>query len=414
MTEAIVLGAGMVGISTALALQERGMSVLVIDRRGPGEETSFGNAGVIQMEARAPYALPRDLRTLIRYALGRSNGLRYDLGGLAGQVGALWSYYRNSAPARHRRIEAAYAPIVARAAQDHQDWITATGLDTQIRRTGLGEIYDTPQGFDAAARASETMAERHGLALRCISGNDLRREENALTRAPEGAVIWGDSWSCASPGAVVQAFARLFEARGGEILRAQVTRAAPKSGGWRVEAGQVLGAQHLVVALGPWSPAFLKPLGYRVPMLLKRGYRQVYRASGTLSRPYLLADHGVVASSAEAGIRLTTGAHLARLDAPQRLVQLTHGRDATATLMDIGAPVDDQVWHGTRPFLPGMLPLVGPLPRHSGLWANFGHGHQGFTLGPTTGRLLAALIVGEDVEMASPLAPRFGLGGSAG
>lgn len=95
------------------------------------------------------------------------------------------------------------------------------------------------------------------------------------------------------------------------------------------------------------------------------------------------------------GLRITTGAELTGPDAPARPVQLGRAEQAARGLLDLGEPVEKEPWFGTRPCMPDMLPVVGPASRHAGLWMHFGHGHQGFTLGPATGRMLADLMTGQ-------------------
>ena len=82
-----------------------------------------------------------------------------------------------------------------------------------------------------------------------------------------------------------------------------------------------------------------------------------------------------------------------------------YGIVAIGDLLDIGPPVNELEWFGTRPCLPDMLPLVGAAPHHQNLWFNFGHGHQGFTLGPTCAELLALQMVGEASELGQELVP---------
>lgn len=406
MAECLVLGAGMVGISTALALQAQGHAVRVIDRRDPGQETSFGNAGVIQAEAHEPYAIPRNPVTLWRYATGQSNDVLLDWTALPGQAGALWRYFHNSAPARHRAIAAVYSRLVQDATTDHAPLITASSSEALLRKTGIGEVYDSAAGLERAATEAERTRDRYGLGMRVVQGPELTAEDPALHGATAGAVVWTDSWSLRDPGALVAAYGALFTARGGGIDTGEVTGLARDTTGWTVtlQGGQTCRAAHVVVALGPWSPGLLAQVGCRVPMVHKRGYHTHYAMAGTLNRPYLLADHGVVVSSMADGLRITTGAHLTRHGAPQSLRQLHKGHAAAARLMDLGAQVPGPVWHGTRPCLPDMLPRVGPVPGHPGLWQNFGHGHQGFTLGPTTGRLLAEAIDGRDDDLIRKLA----------
>lgn len=105
------------------------------------------------------------------------------------------------------------------------------------------------------------------------------------------------------------------------------------------------------------------------------------------------------------GLRVTSGAALVGLDAQPVPTQLQQGARALDELIELGPRVDEPQWFGSRPCLPDMLPLVGKAPKHKGMWFNFGHGHQGFTLGPTTAHLLADLIEGKRTELTAFLDP---------
>jgi D-amino-acid dehydrogenase len=156
-----------------------------------------------------------------------------------------------------------------------------------------------------------------------------------------------------------------------------------------VEAG------HVIVALGPWSPDLMRKLGYRFPMVRKRGYHRHYRTPKSLNLPLMDAEFGYVLAPMSRGLRITTGAELAAPAAPATPVQLGRAEHAARELLALGAPVEEVPWLGCRPCMPDMLPVIGQAPAHKGLWMHFGHGHQGFTLGPTTGRMLVELMLGE-------------------
>ncbi|WP_265519717.1 NAD(P)/FAD-dependent oxidoreductase [Nitratireductor luteus] len=404
MAEILVLGAGMVGIGAALALQARGHVVTVVDRRGPGEETSFGNAGALQAEAMEPYAMPRDLPTLLGYALGRSNDVAWSLRDLPGIMPGLLAYFRASAPERHAQISKTYAQLIARVLSDHGPLIKAAGADNLIRPTGLGEIYRTARALDAAHASAEKKATRYSLRLRALHGTGLASEEPAIAGEMAGALIWDDSWSCSDPGGLVTSYAQLFQDRGGRLLQGDAQTLECAGAGWRVDTctGPV-DAQHAVIALGPWSGSLLTRFGYRIRMLLMRGYHTHVSNAPELSRPYLDTEHGYVMSSMRDGLRLTTGAEFVRQDRPQSRRQLDRALRAAGELLAADMSAEGKLWHGHRPFRPDMLPLVGPAPRHKGLWFDFGHGHHGFTLGPTTGELLAAQLEGDTSPAALSL-----------
>jgi hypothetical protein len=129
----------------------------------------------------------------------------------------------------------------------------------------------------------------------------------------------------------------------------------------------------------------------------KRGYHMHYTAEGNavLNRPLIDAENGYLLAPMTRGIRLTTGAEFADRDAPKTPVQLDRVEPHARDVFPLGARVDAEPWLGSRPCLPDMVPIIGPAPGHKGLWLNFGHHHLGFTLGPSSGRLLAEMMTGE-------------------
>ncbi|AWI85448.1 amino acid dehydrogenase [Alloyangia pacifica] len=410
MAEILVLGAGMVGVSTALALQARGHAVSLVDRGAPGRETSFGNAGIIQAEAAEPYGLPRDLSTLWSFATGRSNDVTWSLRGVTQMAPALWSYFLNSAPRRHAGISRTYAQLTARATQDHAPLIEAAGAGNMVSREGMVQLYRNRAAFEADAADAERLQRDYGVRHRVLAGADYRREDPALRADPAGVIHWPDSWSCNAPGCLVHAYAKLFASRGGRLLEGDASSLVQSGGGWRVTTvAERAEAEHAVVALGPWSPALLRRFGYRIPMIYKRGYHGHYTTVRPPLRPIVDMDNGVVAGQMQAGLRIATGAALVSRTAPADLRQLDRGRAALSDMLEIGDRIAEPQWTGTRPCLPGMLPLAGAAPRHKGLWFHFGHGHQGFTLGPTTANLLAAALEGEESDLSRALAPGRGL-----
>ena len=154
---AIVLGAGMVGVASALHLRRRGWPVALIDRNDVGLETSYGNAGIIQSEAVRPYAMPRDLRSLAAIARRRTNGVHYSLASLPRHLGPLVRYWWYSAPGRHERISHAYARIIERAADEHDDLIREAGADALVRRNGYRVLHRRQTMMDDAIAEAEAL-----------------------------------------------------------------------------------------------------------------------------------------------------------------------------------------------------------------------------------------------------------------
>lgn len=404
---AIVLGAGMVGVSTALHLRRRGWSVTLVDRRGPGEETSYGNAGIIQSEAVEPYPMPRDLPSLGRMAFGRTNDVRYTSAAFPDQVAPLARYWAASAPARHAEISKAYGALIQRAVAEHAPLIAESGAEDLIRRDGYLDLYRDAASLEAAVDDARRIHAQWGTPFRALDAVQTGAEEPALRAAVAGAVHWTGPWTCRNPGALTKAYERLYERLGGAFSHGDAASLRRSRGGWAVTTeGGAVEAAHVVVALGPWSPGLLERFGYDFAMVRKRGYHRHYRGGATLRRPFLDVANGYLAAPMAQGLRITTGAELTGLDAPATPVQIEKAERAARALFDLGEPVEPTPWFGTRPFMPEMLPVIGPSAEQPGLWLNFGHGHQGFTLGPATGALLAAMMNAEATPLdMTPYAP---------
>jgi len=400
MKSAIVLGGGMVGVCTALALLDRGWSVVLVDRKAPGQETSFGNAGIIQSEAVEPYAMPRSIRKLFDIAVGRTNDVHYSLRELPSHLGSLARYWWHSQTTRHRDIAKAWAGLIGHAEQSHAALIKRAGAGNLITKSGYRVLYRSQSEFDAGIVDALRIFKTYGVASQALTSAEMARAEPTLKDPGVGAIHWQKSWTSSDPGALASSYADLFLRSGGTFAHGKAETLKRQGSGWMVETkhGRVE-AEHVVVALGPWSADLLKGFGHRFPMVRKRGYHAHYRAPQALTAPVMDTEFGYVLAPMAAGMRITTGAHLAGFEVPAEYRQLERAEAAARQLMDLGDRVEDTPWQGTRPCMPDMLPVIGASPQHNGLWMNFGHGHQGFTLGPATGEALAALMAGETLSV---------------
>jgi len=409
-TDVLVLGAGMIGVGTALQLARRGHAVCLLDRREPGRETSYGNAGIVQSEAMVPYAFPRDWATLAQAALRRSTAVHYHLGALPALAAPLARYWRASAPKRHESAIRGHSALIRHALPAHEELVAECKAEALVRRHGYHWVFRSSAALEAAAADARQLQQRFGVRHALLDGAAFARAEPELLRSMAGAIHWPDPVSVVDPGALVNAYAERLRQLGGTYQQADAATLAPEGSGWRVEtaAGPVRAA-HAVVALGPWSGELAARLGYRLPLFVKRGYHRHYTGGGTLRAPLLDIERGYVLAPMVQGIRLTTGAEFARLGAPATEVQMQRATAAARELLDLPQAVEPQAWLGNRPCTPDMLPVIGPAPRHRGLWFNFGHAHQGFTLGPVCGSLVADLIEGRQapVDMAPYRVERF-------
>jgi D-amino-acid dehydrogenase len=395
-TDVIVLGAGIVGTSIAVHLAKRGMAVALVDRGGAGEGTSYGNAGIIEGNTVFPAAFPADWATLARIALKRSPIANYHLSFLPKVAPWLMAFRDASRPDRLIETAKLIRPLMARAIAEHEALSAEAGAAHYFRRTGWLKLYRTDAAFAAQARELD-LAKSFGIANVALDPDGALALEPSLLPAFRRAVHWTGAVSISNPLAVTRAYAGRFTALGGLILDGDARTLHRVEPHWRVDtAAGPLDAGEVVVALGPWAPDLLGPLGIKLPLAVKRGYHRHFRAQGNagLSRPVLDAANGYCITPMEQGIRVTTGAEFAARDAPPTPRQFDFVLPKARELFPLGAPVEAQPWLGARPCFADSRPVISRAPRQRGLWLAYGHGHWGLTLGPATGRLLAEMMTG--------------------
>ncbi|MCW2283112.1 D-amino-acid dehydrogenase [Rhodoblastus acidophilus] len=391
-----VLGAGIVGVAAALQLQTRGREVVLIDRRGVGEETSFGNAGIIERASIFPYLFPRDIKKLAVYAFNGLNEARYHWRDAPAFAPFLFRYFLESAPRRALDHALSVRPLIEACLDEHETLMAQAGVDHLLRKTGWIKLFRDEASFSQGRSAAEAL-KPFGLRADLLDAQALKRLEPSL-REGFGAVHYLEPASVSDPLALTLGYLKLFEARGGRFVRGDATtlRTANEGFGVATVEGPLL-AREVVLSLGPWSDLVLAPLGYKLPFAVKRGYHRHFhpQEGASLSRPVLDADRGYLLAPMAQGIRVTTGAEFARRDAPPDYTQVEQSEIFARELFPLAERIEEKPWMGSRPCLPDMLPVLGPAPRHKGLWFNFGHQHHGLTLAAVCGRLLAEMMTGE-------------------
>jgi D-amino-acid dehydrogenase len=415
LADVIVLGAGIVGVCVAIHLQRRGRDVVLVDRRAPGRETSYGNSGIIQREGVRPRAFPRDFGTLLRIASNSGLDSRYALSALPGYAPALAQYWWHSAPARYRRIVADYAPLIAHSVSEHAELITAAGAQHLIEKKGWTVLFRTEARRDHFYAEADQDAEDYGVEHVKLDAADLGRAEPDLRVRAAGALRWTAPWTVRDPGGLVEAYAASFRQAGGTVAVGDAGTLRKSGSGWRVDTSAgPMEAADAVLALGPWAGDLTQKLGYRLPLFVKRGYHREFRhvEGVALQRPVLDIETGFLMAPMLRGVRLTTGAEFARRDAPMNESQLEGTEAKARQLFELGDRLDPTPWMGARPCTPDMKPIIGRAPAHPNLWFAFGHAHHGLTLGAVTGRLLAEIMVGETPFLnATPFAAERFSGG---
>ena len=389
-----VIGAGVVGLSTALYLRRSGRDVTIIDPLPPPGGASYGNAGMISADTSVPIALPGMLRKVPSW-------LTDPLGPLAVRP----SYFPKALPWLMRWIAASRMPRVLEISDAmralHKDaflcWKELLGPQNfadLVRPAGQVHVWETDAETPGAALERQ-LRERQGIASQALTSDDLRQMFPGISTAVRRGVLVPGNGYTVSPQRIVQTLHRLFLEAGGRVVPESVMKIMPREGGGYDLMTNVgfHAAQQIVVAAGAWSVRLLKPLGVSVPLETERGYHVMLptpNVSLTTTLSNKSRSFGV--TPMEQGLRVAGTVEIAGLDAPP------DERRAKALLANVRTMFPDvntdghRFWMGFRPSTPDSLPIVGEVAGRPGLFLAVGHGHFGMTGGPPSGRLLSQLI----------------------
>lgn len=395
--EVLVLGAGIVGVTLALKLQALGREVILLDRGEAGAATSFGNAGLIERSSVFPYAFPRDWPTLLAYAMQKKPASHYHWNALPSLLPWLVAYWRHSSAKRYPAAIKGALPLIEHSWSEHEALITAAGAAQLVNHHGWIKVWRHQDSEDASLQQAE-QSLAFGLDVRVLTRAALKEKEPGLADVVRGGVHYPESRQIQDPQALTSAYLKLFIERGGKFVSGDARSLQSEGGLWRVDtASGARRAPNAAIALGPWGEDLAQQLGYRLNMGRKRGYHMHFGTEGGgLAHVIVDVDNGYALAPMKKGIRLTTGAEFALRDAPPTPVQLNRLEPVARQLHSLGQRLDPQPWMGSRPCTADMLPIVGPAPRHPGLWFCFGHAHHGLTQAASSGRLLAEMISGLD------------------
>ncbi|WP_066015461.1 NAD(P)/FAD-dependent oxidoreductase [Endozoicomonas atrinae] len=404
---AVVLGAGMVGVCSALHLQKSGYQVTLVDRKAPGMETSYGNAGLINRGSVFPLSLSDITHHLSAALLKNHPNVHVHLSQLPHYW--RWLYYllvRNS-QSRYEASVKGLDSLFQYAVAEHRKLLDMSGCRELLLEKGWLRLYREEASFQAV-QYQRDYYDRLGIRYDIFDPEGISELEPAITSGFRKGVLIRDTASFEDLSEVINGYVTAFQSSGGQFCQASAQTITREGDNFLIEThGENIRSRIVVLALGPWSGELCEKLGYRFPMAAERGYHQHFQPSDAfqLSRPVHDVEGGYVMSPMKSGLRLTTGIELSARDAPPVSKQLYQASHNARDVFSLGNPVGE-VWVGSRPSMPDGLPVIGEAPRHPGLWFAFGHGHAGVGMGAITGRLIAELISGgKPVIDVSPFSP---------
>jgi D-amino-acid dehydrogenase len=399
--EAIVIGAGIIGICAALALQEKGFAVSVIDRDGAAEGTSIGNAGVISPWSCVPQSLPGLWKKVPGWLLDPEGPLALRWSYVPRLTPWLLKFLRAGALDRLPAIADAMVTVNRPSLDMYHRLLAGTGAEDLVQDCLYLHVYRDVNGADPDDLPWRLRRER-GVPLQVLRNGEVREVEPELSPEIKSAMVVKQQGRTVNPGRLGKVLAAKAEAQGARFLRGRVERIAPETGGgYRIDTDQGShAAKTVVLAAGAWSARLLTALGVRLPLEAERGYHLVFKDPGlSLTHSIMDTERKFVISSMEMGVRSAGTAEFAGLDAaPNYRRARVFKRHSKELLPNLNTDSPEE-WMGVRPATPDSVPFIGPVPGHQNMYAAFGHGHLGLTGAPMTGRMVAALAANEPLNV---------------
>lgn len=401
-TPVTVVGAGVVGLSIALALQARGLPVRVIDREGPAAGASAGNAGAFAFTEILPLASPRMIRQAPKWLLDPLGPLsvppRY-----AGRIAPwMWRFWKASWPAQVRASTVAQTALMKLSQAALDPHLERSGLAQMLRHDGQLQVYESEAEFRASLPGWQAREEA-GIAFIHLKGDEIAAYQPGLAPSFTHATFTPEWQSISDPRDYVLAMADRFRAGGGEITITRAVRLV--AGGVETAAGMMPG--NVVLAAGAHSHHLARTAGVKIPLETERGYNTTLPAGAfDLKRQITFGGHGFVISKVGNGLRVGGAVELGGLDLPPNFARADAMlKKAKRFLPGLDTSGGTQ-WMGFRPSLPDSLPAIGALPNRPGVFCAFGHGHLGLTQSAGTAAIIADLMTGQDpgIDLA-PFSP---------
>lgn len=406
-SDVVVLGAGAIGICSALELIKSGKSVVLIDRDDPGSNTSMGNAGVLNRGSLIPFNNPDLIKNLPALITKRQTGFDYRFAYLFNEMNWGLRFLSHCTEKDTSKRASALNTLISRSAILYRNM----AISDLLRGGGWLKLFhgDLPKNDSFEI----TTLQANEVLFETLNKNEIHDLEPALMGF-SGKALWiKDTASLKDPQKMVQSLAKQFIAAGGKIIKDAIRDLHRENGQWFVKLsnGEGVLSEHALVALGPWSRVFLEKLNLFLPMVYERGaHREFNEGAVPLTRPIHDVNGGYVLSPLENRWRVTCGVELAPMDAPRTSNQMDAACRAMKKIIAPGKAQNKPDWLGARPTLPDSLPAIGET-KISNLWLATGHQHIGMATAPATGELIANLINDQKTQIdSSPFSPnRFGL-----
>ena len=383
-----VIGAGIIGLSTAYYLQKAGYQVILIDKQEPGLGTSRGHASMIANYGVPGINQPQVWQQLPRYLFSKSSPIAIQWSKIGKLTPWLIQFLKNCNSTSMKKTALHTSYLLKRALPNYQDLLQEIGSQNLLTHRGVLYVWIDPQQQPNSTQIN--IRSESGVEQIKLSGEEIRELEPNLSNQILGGWHFPKAHHTLDPDLILKKLYQSFLSRGGQFQKEEVTSIKPREDTTQVNNHEY---DQLVVCTGAFSKSLVRQIeGRFIPLETERGYHiEFIEKQELLSRPTSLVESGMYLTPLHNRLRAVGTVELGGLHSEISQARINYiAREAKRllpSLQDYQKP-----WLGYRPTLPDCLPVLGKSPKFKNIFYAFGHNHLGWTLGPTTGKLITDLI----------------------
>ena len=401
MKRIIVIGAGIVGVSTAIWLQRSGFKVTIIDQKGPATGASHGNAGILAASSIIPVPNPSLIKKLPFYLLSKDSPVFFKMSYLPQMFPFLMSYLSKSNLREVNKYAERMTPLIFDTVCQHKSLAKGTGAEKFISYQDYCFGYETEKNFLNDKKVWK-LRQKHGLPFEVVNGNEFSNFDPFYKDLFDVIVKCKNHGKINDPGLYVKTLCDHFLSQGGELIISKVNDISSKNLNdviVKIESDSLI-ANKIVVATGAWSKKILKKFKIKMPLESERGYHVEYVEPNFYPKvPMMLTSKKFVITPMDGRIRVAGLVEFAGLKTLKRKPPLNLLKNKIKDLFPNLECKEKIEWLGHRPALVDSLPMLGYLDKNKQILVAFGHQHLGLTAGAKTGRIVSDLIIGNDIKL---------------
>ena len=401
MKTIIVIGAGIVGVSTAIWLQRSGFKVTIIDQKGPATGASHGNAGILAASSIIPVPNPSLIKKLPFYLLSKDSPVFFKMSYLPQMFPFLISYLSKSNLREVNKYAERMTPLIFDTVCQHKSLAKGTGAEKFISYQDYCFGYETEENFLNDKKVWK-LRQKHGLPFEVVNGNEFSNFDPFYKDLFDVIVKCKNHGKINDPGLYVKTLCDHFLSQGGELIISKVNDISSKNLNdviVKIESDSLI-ANKIIVATGAWSKKILKKFKIKMPLESERGYHVEYVEPNFYPKvPMMLTSKKFVITPMDGRIRVAGLVEFAGLKTLKRKPPLNLLKNKIKDLFPNLECKEKIEWLGHRPALVDSLPMLGYLDKNKQILVAFGHQHLGLTAGAKTGRIVSDLIIGNDIKL---------------